>query len=700
MFSFVLFLGRQHFENSLHGKQLKIAQKRVAQWETAVKVAEKAKPMNRHERQLCYTFKYYDKNEGKRLDPLKMKKLNGFASLPEQVNGLVDGHANGTSDLSQTETAVPELKVLNGVAHNCTNGSKDDQKKVGKVRVQRKRKLTALAAAAKAVPNDIEAPKSAEPPKKKKKRTSKQNNNLNSSGHSDEGTEKGDLPIKVNLSDKHHLNASELHEKCNGLFNSAGASTPPRINGDIASLGANMEVSPNTALKMKIRKITPKQNQQEGKRKRGRPRKPQFVIVSEEEKDMSNVETCQTLCTDSALTNDVESEKKLDGVSQLPLSPKATNDESPLKKKRVRKPSSKALSSKEVAVLRIKEAPAVKVKRTLETKTKKEEEKKKEVSEVNGTVENEGSVAGSVTSSSIGDETGSLKNGAASKKEKEAVCIVCEQQENLIFCEGICGNAFHLDCIGLSVVPKGKFICDECVTGNHCCFVCRQTGNVKQCSQQMCTKHYHEDCVKTFKSTKFDGDRFYCPLHFCSTCIRNKSSVSRGRLIRCVRCPTAYHLSGCLVAGCIQISSHLMVCSKHFLREKNKAHHTHVNVNWCFVCSIGGTLICCESCPAAFHPECISYEGIPEGHFFCKDCTEGKEVLYSEIVWVKLGMYRYGIDDTSLRVLLLLLLLFFRGCDTTDNFNLSLLQFSFSFCFIHSVLEVQNLTKIQRKIKF
>ena len=85
------------------------------------------------------------------------------------------------------------------------------------------------------------------------------------------------------------------------------------------------------------------------------------------------------------------------------------------------------------------------------------------------------------------------------------------------------------------------------------------------------------------------------------------------------------------------------MCSKHFLREKNKAHHTHVNVNWCFVCSIGGTLICCESCPAAFHPECISYEGIPEGHFFCKDCTEGKELLYGEIVWVKLGMYRYGI---------------------------------------------------------
>ena len=606
----------------------------MVQWETAVKVAEKAKPMNRHERQLCYTFKYYDKNDAKRLDPLKMKKLNGFASLPEQVNGLIDEHADETSDLRHSEAGDADVLLLNGVSH-CTNGPNDEKKKIGKGRVQRKRKLTAIAAAAKAASGDSGTNKSTEPPMKKKKRTLKQNNILDSSGQLEDNTDQGDVTVKINLSDELHLNVSELREKCNGLIDSAGASTPPKVNGDAAAFGTNLDVSPSTALKLKIRKITPKQNQPEGKRRRGRPCKPQFVIVSEQDKDLSNQ------------SNDVHVEnekKKLDGVAELPPSPKSSIAKSPIKKKRVRKPSSKVLSSTKVAkLLPVKEKTLVKDKTKLDSKTKKDEEKKKEAYEVNGVVEKEGSVAGSVTSSSIGEDTGSVKNGGTSKKEKEAVCIVCELQDNLTFCEGICGNAFHLDCIGLSVIPKGKFVCDECVTGNHCCFVCRQTGNVKQCSQQLCTKYYHEDCVKTFKSTKFDGDRFYCPLHFCSTCVRNKSSVSRGRLIRCVRCPTAYHLSGCLVAGCIQISSHLMACSKHFLREKNKAHHTHVNVNWCFVCSIGGTLICCESCPAAFHPECISYEGIPEGHFFCKDCTEGKELLYGEIVWVKLGMYRYGI---------------------------------------------------------
>lgn len=612
-------LGRQHFENSIHGKQLKIAQKRVAPWEAAVKVAEKAKPMNRHERQLCYTFKYYDKKGGKRLDPSKMKKLNGFTPLPEQVNGVGDEHASGIPDLTKTETPSQELKTLNGDVH-CTNGFKDDQKKS----VQRKRKLTAVVAASKSVPNHMESSKSVEPPKKRKKQTSKQNNELNSSDHSDTGTDKIDIPIKLKLGDKLSLN-TELHEKCNGLYDS-GSASPPRINGDISSFGANLEVSPNTALKLKIRKITPKQNQPEGKRKRGRPRKPQFVIVSEDEKDMSN---------HSPMADDINSQTLPD--SEKP-SEEDSNDKMPSKKKRIRKPSSKLLRATEVTGLPFKEALVVKVKekKKVEEKSKQVEEKKQEVPEPNVLVEREGSV----TSSSIGDETGSIKNGATPKRDKEAVCIVCEQQENLIFCEGICGNAYHLDCIGLSVVPKGKFVCDECLTGNHCCFVCRQTGNVKQCSQPMCTKHYHEECLRTFKTAKFDGDRFYCPLHFCSTCVTNKSSVARGRMIRCVRCPTAYHLSGCLVAGCIPISAHFMVCAKHFLREKNKAHHTHVNVNWCFVCSIGGTLICCESCPAAFHPECISYEGIPEGHFFCKDCTENKQLLYGDIVWVKLGMYR------------------------------------------------------------
>ncbi|XP_015754821.1 PREDICTED: histone-lysine N-methyltransferase NSD2-like isoform X2 [Acropora digitifera] len=660
--SILKFEGRQNFENSLHGKQLKIAQKRISLWESAVSVAEKAKPMNRHERQLCYTFKYYDKNETKKIDPFKVKKLNGFSSVPgsatlaEHVNGVDSSHQERTCDSNNSETPVSEPVAITG-AESYSDSLKCAQKKTVKEKLPRKRKLGSSSGTAKSPRDLVESSKNVEPPKKKKKRTLKGSKELNLSESDLVGNDTKEA-MKANLSDKHF---SEIDKKCNGLYNTPDA-TPPRINGDVSSFIDAMEVSPNTALKLKIRKITPKQNQAEGKRKRGRPRKPRFVIVSEDGNENEGA-------SQQVLPMDVESNEISNVQAKSTLFTETNAEDIPKKKKRIPKPTKKMLNAKESALLPSKDMPILKGKKKLAPKSecvaktkekievsnaklkspkgkvpsksekvKNVEDKKSEVSTAETSVpavETEGSVTSST------DDTGSIKNGTVSKREKDGVCIVCEQQENLIFCEGICGNSFHLDCIGLSVVPKGKFVCDECVTGNHCCFVCRQAGNVKQCSQPMCTKYYHDECVKTYKTAKFDGDRFFCPLHFCTTCVSNKSVVSRGRLIRCVRCPTAYHISGCLVAGCIPICSNLMVCSKHFIRDKNKAHHTHVNVNWCFVCSIGGTLICCESCPAAFHPECISYEGIPEGHFFCKDCAEGKHLLYGDIVWVKLGMYRW-----------------------------------------------------------
>ena len=221
--------------------------------------------------------------------------------------------------------------------------------------------------------------------------------------------------------------------------------------------------------------------------------------------------------------------------------------------------------------------------------------------------------------------------------------MVCENTEELIFCDGICNSSFHVDCLGLSRAPDGKFVCDECVSGTHSCFACKGTGDVMKCAHSTCGKFYHMNCVKTLHNAKIEGEKFTCPLHCCGVCGPKKSALIKGRLIRCVRCPVAYHVNNCFVAGCQPITPQLMVCMKHFKPTKGLPQHTHVNVNWCFVCSVGGTLICCESCPAAFHPECINYESIPEGHFFCKDCTEGKQLLYGEIVWVKLGSYRYFI---------------------------------------------------------
>lgn len=111
--------------------------------------------------------------------------------------------------------------------------------------------------------------------------------------------------------------------------------------------------------------------------------------------------------------------------------------------------------------------------------------------------------------------------------------------------------------------------------------------------------------------------------------------------MRCVRCPVAYHGGdACLAAGCSVIASNSIICTGHFTARKGKRHHAHVNVSWCFVCSKGGSLLCCESCPAAFHPDCLNID-MPDGSWFCNDCRAGKRLHFQDIIWVKLGNYRW-----------------------------------------------------------
>ncbi|XP_010218385.1 PREDICTED: histone-lysine N-methyltransferase NSD2 [Tinamus guttatus] len=235
------------------------------------------------------------------------------------------------------------------------------------------------------------------------------------------------------------------------------------------------------------------------------------------------------------------------------------------------------------------------------------------------------------------------ERGAGTKKEY--VCQLCEKTGDLLLCEGLCYRAFHVSCLGLSGRPSGKFICSECTSGVHTCFVCKEPkADVKRCVVSHCGKFYHEACVKKFHLTVFENRGFRCPLHSCLSChVSNPSHprVSKGKMMRCVRCPVAYHAGDvCIAAGCAVIASNSIVCTNHFTATKGKTHHAHVNVSWCFVCSKGGSLLCCESCPAAFHPDCLNIE-MPDGSWYCNDCRAGKKLHFQDIIWVKLGNYRW-----------------------------------------------------------
>lgn len=49
------------------------------------------------------------------------------------------------------------------------------------------------------------------------------------------------------------------------------------------------------------------------------------------------------------------------------------------------------------------------------------------------------------------------------------------------------------------------------------------------------------------------------------------------------------------------------------------------NSDLCVLCGLGGNLLCCDGCPAAFHIRCIgeSAKSLPEGEWLCPECLQG-----------------------------------------------------------------------------
>ncbi|XP_076140069.1 histone-lysine N-methyltransferase NSD3 isoform X2 [Alosa pseudoharengus] len=289
------------------------------------------------------------------------------------------------------------------------------------------------------------------------------------------------------------------------------------------------------------------------------------------------------------------------------------------------------------------------------------------------------------------DSNLSGQGGSSSKREN--VCQKCESfGDSLVCCEGECNRLLHPECLGAG--SDGEPICQECKTGSHACFSCKVAeGDARRCAVSGCGRFYHEACARKYPGTAVDPGGLQCPQHSCATCCleRDLQKASTGRLMRCLRCPVAYHTGdGCVAAGCVMVTPHLMVCSNHSSARRNGHLCSPVNVGWCFLCARGlvvhdltdrilssytfkshflltesnraelmtlpmipssssatqknigkgGRLLCCEGCPAAFHPECLNVE-MPEGVWLCSECRTGKKPHYKQIVWVKLGNYRW-----------------------------------------------------------
>ncbi|XP_029047985.2 histone-lysine N-methyltransferase NSD2 isoform X2 [Osmia bicornis bicornis] len=266
--------------------------------------------------------------------------------------------------------------------------------------------------------------------------------------------------------------------------------------------------------------------------------------------------------------------------------------------------------------------------------------------------------------------------------KQEKVCQICEKTGKLTRCKGPCYSYFHLSCVKpgesspehsidentmedkiLNDIKEIKgdnidedetsgkteeqedelFKCIDCLSGvAPACFICNEReGDRIRCSVLACGKHYHSSCLKSWPQSHWQGGRLTCPYHVCHTCSSDNPQDSHPRAsneksARCVRCPSSYHTStSCLPAGSVILTGSQIVCPKHY-----KPSQPPVNAAWCFLCTRGGSLICCDTCPTSFHLECLGIDA-PDGAFICEDCETGRLPLYGEVVWVKLGNYRW-----------------------------------------------------------
>ncbi|KAJ0170937.1 hypothetical protein K1T71_013709 [Dendrolimus kikuchii] len=217
-------------------------------------------------------------------------------------------------------------------------------------------------------------------------------------------------------------------------------------------------------------------------------------------------------------------------------------------------------------------------------------------------------------------------------------------------------------------IDYSNFKCNNCRKyDTPVCFVCKsatsKTGNDfrQKCNIAHCYKYYHLECLDHWPQTQFNAGEIYknnkkvndnkyfealtCPRHVCHTCVSDdprgcKTRFSGDKLARCVRCPATYHsFTKCLPAGTKILTGSNVICPRHYEHRPGKVP-CHVNTGWCFICALGGTLICCEYCPTSFHAECLNIDP-PEGGYMCEDCETGRLPLYGEMVWVKLGNYRW-----------------------------------------------------------
>ncbi|XP_067659338.1 chromodomain-helicase-DNA-binding protein 4-like isoform X4 [Haliotis asinina] len=102
---------------------------------------------------------------------------------------------------------------------------------------------------------------------------------------------------------------------------------------------------------------------------------------------------------------------------------------------------------------------------------------------------------------------------------------------------------------------------------------------------------------------------------YCEVCQQG------GEIILCDSCPRAYHLV-CLEPELEEAPEGKWSCP-HCEGEGIKEQEEDEHMEFCRVCKDGGELLCCDSCPSAYHPNCLKppIQNVPDGDWHCPRCS-------------------------------------------------------------------------------
>lgn len=121
--------------------------------------------------------------------------------------------------------------------------------------------------------------------------------------------------------------------------------------------------------------------------------------------------------------------------------------------------------------------------------------------------------------------------------------------------------------------------------------------------------------IKTTSKFPDGGDGYEEHQDYCEVCQQG------GEIILCDTCPRAYHLV-CLEPELEETPEGKWSCP-HCEGEGITEQDDDEHQEFCRVCKDGGELLCCDSCPSAYHTFCLNppLTDIPDGDWKCPRCS-------------------------------------------------------------------------------